>query len=116
MALFDPSQENEDEREMEHESSAIFGLVNLMLKKQLKAMQPEIPFGAAEMLNYFGLSRKAKFQIVKGFLDIGFNAPAADEHTDTKLDLLTVFEPVSEGFYKAQLKKKVSYEKKQKRL
>jgi hypothetical protein len=32
------------------------------------------------------------------------------------MDLINVFEPISEGFYKAELKKKVSHEKRQRRI
>lgn len=77
---------------------------------------PEIPYESASILNFFGVSRKAKLSLVKGFMDIAFNKPGENEKSDMQMNLVDVFEPVSEGFYKAQLKKKVSYEKKQKRL
>ena len=44
IVLVDPELEEDDEdRELAHESSAILGLVNLILKKKTKPMEFEIP-------------------------------------------------------------------------
>lgn len=67
----------------------------------MKAMIPEIPYESAAILNFFGLSRKAKISLVKGFFDIAFNAPESGETSDIQIDLVSIFEPISEGFYKA---------------
>lgn len=40
----------------------------------------------------------------------------SDESTDFTLGLTSIFEPISEGFYKAELKKQVAHEKKENRM
>lgn len=59
---------------MTHESGAIFGLVNLMLKKKLKRNTTvEVPPEYLDYLSFVGLSRdKVEVKLSPGFFDLTF--------------------------------------------
>ena len=63
---------SEDDEDMETESSAIYGLVNLMLKKSLKNYTVSVPAETfAQILPCFNLNpQKLDVKLVPGFLDI----------------------------------------------
>ena len=116
LGLVDPSIEDEDERLVEHESAAILGIVNLMLKKL--AVPKDFVFYQSHLdkLNLFGMSRKIAAEIQKGFIDVTTYSKESDESTEFTVGLTSIFEPISEGFYKAELKKQVAHEKKENRM
>ncbi len=106
---------SEDDEDMDTESSAIYGLVNLMLKKSLKNYTVSIPTETfAETLPCFNISpEKLDVKVVPGFLDITFFEKKAETLCPKEtLELRTSFYPISEGFQGAESKRKYTHFKK----
>jgi len=82
MAIFD-----EDERDMEKESSSIYGLINLLLMKKMQPINLNTSVDNIDVLNYFGVSRKLSTKLVKGFMEITLNKPEAGEKTNISIYL-----------------------------
>lgn len=83
LKLLDPHAE-EDEQEMNHESGAIFGLVNLMLRKKFrKNSTVEVPKEGLDYLTLLGFSRdKVEFKLTPGFFDLTLFEKDPSQATD----------------------------------
>ena len=103
---------------MTNESGALFGLVNLMIRNKLpKELDIPIPLEQVPHINKDAIN----FNIQPGYVQLGYTDFSQDLYKVLRDaigdvgDLKRVVTPISEGFYKAQQKKKISYEKKQRR-
>ena len=115
IAFFDPNEEEEEDRDKEHEAQAIMGAVNLLLKKQLKAMEQRVPMSALveyAHIYFFGFEADFSLKFIPGFFEIAFNRFVGDYLGELGFDLVNTFQQISEGFYKANEKKRISFEKK----